>query len=180
MLTKFGPYPTVSYAADASEISMIFIYKSENLHIHDPLLVATIYLFKHYNHICHILSNISWYQSRPLSVRCDSGTNQAEASGHVMPGVQKRTGSDLRCQDVARTMSGSWQDRSWGTTPWLLSQDISNTANTIDSLPTLCGLNHQLIQSAFPNTQVYIFSGFISPRANQTVTSKSMGINGLE
>ncbi|KZV58143.1 hypothetical protein F511_02736 [Dorcoceras hygrometricum] len=41
-------------------------------------------------------------------VRCGSGTNQAEASGHVMPGAQKRAGSDRRCQEVARTMSGSW------------------------------------------------------------------------
>jgi hypothetical protein len=26
-----------------------------------------------------------WYQSRPLPVRCGSGTNQAEAGGHVTP-----------------------------------------------------------------------------------------------
>ncbi|KZV30694.1 hypothetical protein F511_19487, partial [Dorcoceras hygrometricum] len=49
------------------------------------------------------------YQSRPLLVRCGSGTNQAEAGGHVMPGAQKRAESDRRCQEVARTMSGSWQ-----------------------------------------------------------------------
>ncbi|KZV35921.1 PsbB mRNA maturation factor Mbb1 [Dorcoceras hygrometricum] len=50
-----------------------------------------------------------WYQSRPLLVRCGSGTNQAEAGGHVRSRAQKRAGSDCRCQEVARTMSGSWQ-----------------------------------------------------------------------
>ncbi|KZV51660.1 hypothetical protein F511_28885 [Dorcoceras hygrometricum] len=35
--------------------------------------------------------------------------NQADAGGHVMPGAIKRAGSDRRCQEVARTMSGSWQ-----------------------------------------------------------------------
>ncbi|KZV25620.1 hypothetical protein F511_08649, partial [Dorcoceras hygrometricum] len=49
------------------------------------------------------------YQSRPLLVRCGSGMNQAEIGGHVRSGAQKRTGSDRPCQEVARTMSGSWQ-----------------------------------------------------------------------
>ncbi|KZV47754.1 hypothetical protein F511_20982, partial [Dorcoceras hygrometricum] len=49
------------------------------------------------------------YQSRPLLVRCGSWTNQAEAGGHVRSGAQKMVGSDRRCQEVARTMSGSWQ-----------------------------------------------------------------------
>ena len=31
------------------------------------------------------LGRYSWYQSRPLLVRCGSGTNQAEAGGHVTP-----------------------------------------------------------------------------------------------
>ena len=31
------------------------------------------------------LGRYKWYQSRPLPVRCGSGTNQAEAGGHVIP-----------------------------------------------------------------------------------------------
>ncbi|KZV23761.1 hypothetical protein F511_31168 [Dorcoceras hygrometricum] len=33
-----------------------------------------------------------WYQSRPLLVRCGSGTNQAEAGGHVRSGAQRGRG----------------------------------------------------------------------------------------
>ena len=36
-------------------------------------------------------------RAAPLPVRCGSGTNQAEAGGHVTPGL-KRAGSDRRCK----------------------------------------------------------------------------------
>lgn len=32
-----------------------------------------------------ILERYKWYQSIPLPIRCDSGTNQEKANGHVTP-----------------------------------------------------------------------------------------------
>jgi len=48
-----------------------------------------------------------WYQSRPLPVRCGSGTNQAEAGGHVTPTADENRGVVASAQDT--TMSGSQQ-----------------------------------------------------------------------
>jgi len=47
------------------------------------------------------------YQSRPLLVRCGSGTNQAEAGGHVTPTADEDKGVAAGAQST--TMSGSRQ-----------------------------------------------------------------------
>jgi len=46
-----------------------------------------------------------WYQSRPLPVRCGSGTNQAKAGGHVAPNADEGWGVVAGAQGA--TMSGS-------------------------------------------------------------------------
>jgi len=50
--------------------------------------------------------NYKWYQSRPLPVRCGSGTNQAEVDGHVTPPLG---GHVMPKADEGREWSGSWQ-----------------------------------------------------------------------